>query len=117
MDAGIADTINRRDARLMALRLDTLDQETYLNYFSGVSTPWYRSPMADTLMGENAATNSDRAWLVGLLAASTAHLAFDGTPADCDWDNLFTHLRAEILARRDPQTPPVREAEIPVRMV
>jgi hypothetical protein len=112
MDAGIADTINRRDAHRIALRLDAVDYETYLNYFSTAPiVPWFRSPMADTMLGENASTNADRAWLVGVFAAGTAHISFDGAPADGDWENLFSCLRAEILARRDPQTSPVHANE------
>jgi hypothetical protein len=117
MDAGIADTLNRRTAWRITTNLDVID------WFMGilgdktpeVGAPWYRAPIADTLMGTNAATSGDRAWLVGIFAARTPNLGWDGHPADCDWDNLFSHFRAEILARRDPQSHPARAAEIPAR--
>lgn len=106
MDAGIADTINRRTAQQTAKHLDLND------FLAGLTAdPWHNAPMAQTLMGENPASNADRAWLVGALAAKTPGLHFDGTPADADWENLFTHFRAEILARRDPQTSPVHANE------
>lgn len=105
MDAGIADTINRQAARLVALRFDGLDELWDQPVHGG---PWYLSPIADTFMGDNDATNADRAWLFGGLAARTPGLDFDGEPADCDWENLFANFRAEILARRDPETPSVR---------
>jgi hypothetical protein len=109
MDAGTADTINRRDADKIAKHLDLVD------WFASLPDPatqaWYRSTMADTLLGTGPATNSDRAWLVGILASKVSGIAFDGAPADCDWENFYNHLRAEILARRDPQAPPARTAE------
>lgn len=109
MDAGIADTINRRDVQLIAERFDEIDEQW------GDGSYWQVSKMADTLMGEGPATTADRAWLVGALAACTPGVHFDGAPAGCDWDNLFMHFRAEILARRDPKTPSVHAAETPVR--
>lgn len=105
-DAAIADTLNRHAAQLIARQLDSVDRSLAL---IGI-TPWAFSPIAETLMGENATTSGDRAWLVGLLAARTPGLDFDG-PADADWENLISHLRAEILARRGPRTPSVREAD------
>lgn len=106
MDAGTADTINRRTAQRTAEYLDLND------FLAGLTgDPWHDGPMAQTLMGENPASNADRAWLVGALATKTPGLDFDGTPADADWENLFTHFRAEILARRDPQTSPVHANE------
>ena len=107
MDAGVADAINRRDVKLMAARLDALD----LPQYSATHGPWYLAPMAETLLSDKPSSNADRAWLVGQLAASLPGIAFDGEPAGGDWENLFTHFRAEILARRDPQTPHAREAE------
>lgn len=92
MDAGIADTINRLFAQKLAGGLD----EFYPR--------WHQSPVAATLMGDS----SDRAWLVGFLVHPIPDLEIDSTPADADWDNLFSHLRAEILARRDLETPPVQ---------
>ena len=114
MDAGIADTINRRDARLIAEKLDRndLSEGSNARLFFG---PWYESPLAETIMGENASTGPDRAWLIGAFASRTPGVSFDGEPADCDWENLFAHFRAEILSRRDPQTPSVHAAETPVR--
>jgi len=107
MDAGIADTLNRHVVQLITRQLDAVDAE--LGY--SLIAPWHRSPIADTLMGDGPADNADRAWFVGHLAARTPGIDFDGQPADCDWDNLFSHFRAEITARRDPQTPSVREAD------
>ena len=111
MDSGIADTINRLVVQKIAEHLDRVDVDLCASEIG----PWYRVSVADTLMGTNDATNADRAWLVGVLAHGTPDVDFDGHPADCDWDNLFTHFRAEILARRDPETPSVRAARIPVR--
>jgi hypothetical protein len=109
MDAGIADTINRHAVQLMAMHLDRIDSLTKAR------RPWQEGSMAADLMGEEAtATDAGRAWLVGFLAARTPDLDFD-FPADCDWENLFSHFRAEILARRDPKTPPVHAAQTPVR--
>lgn len=110
MDAGIADTLNRHTVRLLASQLDAWDAD--LGY--SAIAPWHRAPIADTLMGDNDATDADRAWFVGDLAARTPGVEFDGPPGDCDWDNLFSHFRAEILARRGPETPPVRDMP-PVR--
>lgn len=111
MDAGIADTLNRHVVQLMVAQLDLFD----IDLCATEEGPWYRVSIADTLMGTNDATNADRAWLVGIIAHATPGLDFDGHPADCDWDNLFSHFRAEILSRRDPQSPPVRAAETPAR--
>jgi len=95
MDAGIADTLNRNAARTFAALLD-------VKYAHQPFDPWYHRSIARTLMGENAATDADRAWLVGKLAGS----AFDG-PADEDWESFYSYLRAEIQARRD------RDSETP----
>lgn len=112
MDAAIADTINRRDAQVIAAHLDTLDLD-----WSNAG-PWHDAPFADMLLGTQLSGNAERAWIFGFLAAGTRNVArevaFDGAPADCDWENLFSHIRAEILARRDPKSHPVRAAEIPV---
>lgn len=108
MDTGIADTLNRLDAQKMAAQLDAWDGE--LGYTS--IAPWYRSPIADTLMGDGPATDADRAWFVGDLAARTPGVrCVYGGPALCDWENLFSHFRTEIQTRRDPQTPPAEAAE------
>jgi hypothetical protein len=107
MDAGIADTLNRRAVQAMVAHLDKFDIDLCANE----TGPWYATRIADTLMGTNDATNADRAWLVGVIAQSTPGLDFDGHPADCDWENFYSHLRAEILARRDPKTPPAVPAE------
>ena len=108
MDAGIADTINRRDAKRLAEALDLWDLPEWYK-----AHHWSASPIAATFMGENDSDNSDRAWLVGVLACRVN--GFDGIPADCDWDGFFSYMRAEVLARRDPKTPSVRVAEVPVR--
>lgn len=106
MDAGITDTINRRDAALVAQKLDSLDREF------GNATPWYRIALADDVVTGNI--TPDRVWHFTILASGTVGIAFDGAPADADWDNLFTHFRAEIAARRDPETHLAHEAEVPV---
>jgi hypothetical protein len=112
MDAGIADTINRLVARRIASQLDLTD------WFAGAvgagRDAWHYGPMSQTLMGENDADDSDRAWLVGVLAEKTHDVEVDAVPADFDWENLFSHLRAEIQARRDrdPQTPSVPEQTV-----
>lgn len=103
MDAGIADTLNRQDAKRIAARLDQADESILDGML--LSTPWYRTAIADTFMGDTSA----RAWVVGQITTNLPGLYFDGEPADGDWDNLFSHLRAEIEARRDPETPPVRD--------
>lgn len=122
MDAGIADTINRTDARRIAERMDEVDKAILPGML--LPKPWYRSSMAATLMEENNTSDLDRSWLVGSLSSTTVGLHFDGQPAQCDWDNLFSHLRAEILSRREaelgrredtrqasnPQTPPAQAA-------
>lgn len=106
-DPAIADTINRHVAQRIAAYCDVADT------IRNSPEPWTTKPMAIDLMGENTdATNGHRAWLIGHLAARTPGLDFDG-PADADWENLFHHLRAEILARRETQTPSVCVAEIP----
>jgi hypothetical protein len=107
MDAGIADTLNRRVVQLIVKQLDTIDLSMPVPEIR-----WPGSAMADTLMGTGPDTNGDRAWLVGFLAARTPDIDYDGNPADCDWDNLFSHFRAEILARRAPETPNAETAEI-----
>lgn len=102
MDAGIADTLNRRTVQATAEKMDAID------VLYGNEVPWYRAPFADTMMGDS----SDRAWLAVALISGTADPRFDG-PADADWDNLYSHFRAEIGARRarDPQTPHDQAAE------
>jgi hypothetical protein len=106
MDAGIADTLNRHAARLIAEHLDGVDTRLPL-----VRLPWYMRRAVDVFFSPHASDNGYRAWLIGRDAARTPGIDFDGTPADCDWENLFSHFRAEILARRDPQTPPAGMAE------
>lgn len=110
MDAGIADTLNHRTARLVAEHMDKLD----VLWFSTMN-PWYEAVMSQAFLGENDATDADRAWYFGIL--STVILGEAVEPADGDWENLFANFRAEILARRDPQTPPVRAAQTPCGMV
>jgi hypothetical protein len=106
MDAGTADTINRRDVQLIAAQLDKNDLAMPVPEIR-----WPHSAMADTLVSDAADSNGDRAWLVGHLAARTPGTYFDGAPADADWENLFGHFRAEIQTRRDPETPHIGKAE------
>ena len=108
MDAGIADAINRRDVTLICARLDALDLPQYKDSTRSTRSthgPWWRAPLADTLMSEDDATRGDRAWLIGALSGNMSGIAFDGEPASGDWDNLFAHFRAAITARRDPESP------------
>ena len=111
MDTGTADTINRQDARKVASHLDLTD------WFSGrvqTGKPWFLGLEAQVFLSKTASTG-EQAWLFGFLAARVSDLHFDGAPADCDWDALLSYMRAEILARRDPKSPLVHAAEIPVR--
>jgi len=110
MDAAIADAINREDARKIAEFYDATDQPYAPFYYVIPPRPWYYGPMAETFMGENDATNGDRAWLIGQVTVFMPGLRFDGAPADCDWDGFFANIRAEIEARRtrDPSAPSVR---------
>jgi len=119
MDAAVVDTINRRDAYRIANHLDLLD---WFNGILGdktpeVGPPWFRRKASDALMSDDETQRTDRVWLVSVLAARTPDVAFDGAPADCDWDNLFSHLRSEILARRDPESPHAGTAETQRRVV
>jgi hypothetical protein len=107
MDPGIADAINRRTAQAVAARMDGIDVGLDIR-FPEVGSPWYHGSMAATIMGENPdAGPQDLRWLVSALGLATWGTGFDGTPADADWDNLYSHLRAEVVARRD------RDPEIP----
>jgi hypothetical protein len=112
MNAGIASTINRHVAELITRQLDINDQG--LAGLGTLTGPWHLSPIADTLMGDNDSSDGDRAFLIGLFAARTPGVNWDGHPADCDWEDLFSHFRAEVLARRNPKTPPADEAETPL---
>lgn len=113
MNFGIADTINRRDARLIAEHLDRIDGP-YTDRPT-IRQPWPVTRLGELLAGEVPASTSARVWTLVTIAAKVEGLTFDCAPADCDWDGFFTYLRAEILARRDPQTPSVCGAESPVR--
>jgi hypothetical protein len=106
MDAAIADTINRQDAQKVAAFLDRFGVE-----FDGPNS-WYYGVEASALMSTHL-TSGEMAWLFARLAAGVPDLHFDGNPADADWDNMFTHFRAEIQARRDraPKTPPAPAAK------
>lgn len=107
MDTGTMSAINRRDARLIAEHFDRNDLEW------GNQESWAELKWADIILSDTA--HADRAWLVGAMAAMTPGLYFDGEPAGCDWEDLYSHLRAEILARRAPQPPSVRAPEMTVR--
>lgn len=112
MDAGIVDTINRHVVQAITTQLDVVDSELRAEMLLPDSLkPWHEAPLADSLMSDLPDSNGDRAWLVGFLAARTPNVAFDGDPAGCDWDNLFSHFRTEILARRDPKNPHAGMAE------
>jgi hypothetical protein len=105
MERDLVSSINRRDASLLADRIVYMDEL------------WYDGELTAKLTDDTPATRSDRAWLIGQIAAGTPGLHFDGCPADADWDGFFQHIRAEILARRAPRTPSVRVAETPCGMV
>lgn len=108
MDSGIADTLNRIDVLRMCRTLDQLDVEWKSE------TPWYSLNWADAIVEEPNradAGHADLSWIVGAVAARTPDVRFDGQPAGCDWEGLFGHFRAEILARRGPQSPPAQAAE------
>ena len=98
MDAGTADAINRRDVQLITARLDNSDRMFKAN-------PWYEGPIGDAILADDPKDQGDRDFLIAVLAERTLGVHFDGQPADCDWDNLYSHFRAEILARRDPDSP------------
>jgi hypothetical protein len=106
MDYGIVDSINRRDAQLLAEFLDALDTR-----LSGDRQPWHLGPMGAAFM-DNDASDGYRAWLIGKHAWRIPALTFDGQPADGDWDNLFAHFRNAISARRDPEAPHARTGAI-----
>lgn len=114
MDAGIADTMNRQLARVIARHLDSVDRDLG---FDTEGNPWHEAPISATFLDDTPEFASDRSWLVGMIATraqfttSTSDLSFDAYPADGDWENLFSCIRAEILARRDPKTPPAPGAE------
>lgn len=111
MDSAIADTLNRLDAEKLARRCDEVDDAIRVGLLlPGGLKPWYYSPMARTFLGDRL---DDQKYLIESIALTTSGLRFDGEPADGDWDNLLTHIRAEIQARRDrdPQTPPTKAAE------
>lgn len=95
MDAGIADTINRRDARLIADRVYLADA------FTG------DTGLADVFLSDDRAR---KAWLLGRMAPGIPGLSFDGAPADADWDSLFSNIESLILIRRDPKPPHARSA-------
>lgn len=104
MDAGIADTLNRLDAQRIAAWLDD----------SGRGGQWWNSAIADHVF--DADTAQEKAWLVGSLSARVPGLdSDDWGPADEDWDNLFSHFRAEIQARRDADSSSAHAAETPAR--
>jgi hypothetical protein len=104
MDAAIADTINRRDAWLLALHLD----DTGTTFDGGKH--WHLGIEASAFLSTTC-SSGEKAWLFSALAANVPGLHFDGDPADCDWENLFSHFRAEILARRAPGTHCARVTE------
>lgn len=109
-DAAIADTLNRHAAQLIARNLD-FEDSVLLPGQTEPDPAWYTRRMADELVGTSPVVTLGRqAWQIGILASRTPGLDFD-SPADCDWENLLSHFRAEILARRDPQAPSVREAD------
>lgn len=101
MDAGIADTLNRRDVVIITARLDALDLPRY----TGTHGPWHLGPMADILMSDDDATRSQRAWIVGQITLNARGIRFDGEPAGGDWDGMFRYLREAIASRRDPKIP------------
>lgn len=115
MDAGVADTLNRIDAQLMARKMDSADRFQQIR--RPFLTAWYTRHYADMIVANAPQSRADIAWFIGTLAGRTPDVQFrDGIPAgDADWDNLISHFRAEILARRDPKSHPACAAEIPAR--
>lgn len=114
MNFGIMDVINRRVAQAVAQHMDLIDEQAPMEEIVAMTGKgWYDSPMSDTFMGTNDATDADRAWLFGMFAARTPDVDIDTIPADFDWENLFSAFRAEILARRDPSTCLACAAEVP----
>lgn len=109
MDAEIADTINRRDVALITARLDALDLPQYGG--EPGQPAWYDGLIGRVMLSDDPRLRPDKAWLIGRIARGIPGIAFDGCPADCDWDNLFQHFRNAISARRDPKTPPGGAAE------
>jgi len=109
VNPGAADAINRRDVTFMVAKLDALHHRALK--ITPAAKPWWNDNMADVIMREDDAIRPDQAWIIGHLAAGIPGIAFDGCPADCDWDNFFQHFRAAILARRDPKTPHAKVAE------
>lgn len=102
MDDAIVDTINRHDAEKVAKHLD-------LTAWLRGKPNWHDGPEAQAFLSPTV-SSGQKAWLFGFLAAGVPDLHFDGDPADCDWENLFGNFRAEIEARRDPQSPHARAA-------
>lgn len=108
MDAAIADSINRRDARLVTKYLDR-----------ELPAGWYRAgDFGSAVLGEDEWASDDdrnRFWrtlLGGLTPARIPGLRFDGAPADDDWEYFLQSLRAEVEWRRsrDPEGPHAQAA-------
>lgn len=106
MDAAIADTFNRRDARYMARYMDFV--QAGMRSVGGVGiTDWWAGGFADDIL-----TNNDAGRLaIGILAHASADnyrevMYFDGAPADNDWDALISHFGAEIEKRRNLNVTP-----------
>lgn len=107
MHPGTADTLNRISAQALAAHFDELD------VMFG-NEPWYDNDWA-RLLALGGPASSDVVWLLAAIGARNPEIPFDGAPADSDWDNLFSHFRAEIQARRDTDSSPACAAEISAR--
>lgn len=104
MDAGIADTINRKIAEGVAEHLDLID---WLKGVEKTGEPrWYEPPMVDQFL--TAVPVSTQAWLFGMIAHAarrSTYDVYDEIPAGADYEMMFAALRVEILKRRDTETP------------
>lgn len=101
MNASIADLLNRRFAAVFAEHLDTIDVEVRASLPNNKLISWHQPPMlSEALLKED----ENAKWLIVAITEGSPDLDVDRVPADADWENLFTHLRAEIESRRARDT-------------
>lgn len=116
MDAGIADTINRKTAEAIADHLDLVD---WLKGVEKTGEPrWYEMPIVDEFL--TAVPVPKQAWMFGLIAHSARRATYDVydvIPADADYESLFAALRTEVAKRRDTKIPRGDAAEVRVAEV